>query len=88
MLKDKKIMVDFFYPETDATLKVELPASTLFEDLTEVLYAHKVVIPQQPGYAFVIKNHLCGGRQCLADYLPSGAASLTIQIFGIPQIMI
>jgi len=87
-MTEKNITLRLRHPESDAVLTVQLPDSTRFEALNAILYEHDFVYRQKPGYAFLVAGHLCSARHCLRDYLPSGADTLDVQVFGIPQIMV
>ena len=76
------------HPEKDAVLELRLPPDTRFGALTALLYENGFVLPQKPGYGYLISSHLCGESHRLRDYLPEGTDSLDIQVFGIPQIMV
>ena len=87
-MTEKLVRVRFSYQERDDTLEIELPAGTCFRELDAHLYALGYLIPQKPGYAYLVCNHLCGGGEHLSDYLPKGADRMDIRVFGIPQIMV
>lgn len=86
--KDQLVRVRFSYQERDDMIDIELPAGTCFMELDGHLYALGYLIPQKPGYAYLVRNHLCGGGEHLYDYLPEGADQMEIRVFGIPQIMV
>ncbi len=82
------VLVRFSCQERDDTVEMELPGDLCFRELDARLYALGYLIPQKPGYSYLVKNHLCGGREHLSDYMPAGAQRLDIRVFGFPQIMV
>ena len=82
------ILVRFSYQERDDVISLTLPAGTLFEELDQILCSRGYLFPQQPGYYYLVKDHLCGRLQRLSDYLPAGAGEMDVRVFGIPQIMV
>jgi len=82
------IKVHFSYQEASRDVCLDLPSDTLFDDLTPMLYKNDYLIPQKPGFYYIVKNHLCGARQRLSDYIPDGVDTLDVQVFGMPQIMV
>ena len=87
-IPNEMILVRFSYQERDDTIEIELPADTCFQELDARLYAMGYLIPQKPGYSYLVKNHKCGAMERLSDYLPSGTKKMEIRVFGIPQIMV
>ena len=75
-----------FVKHTELTLS--LPADTPFSALTPLLYEKGFLAPQKPGYRYLYQDHLCGENHLLADYLPPQAASMELEIFRYPQIMV
>ena len=69
-------------------LTVELPRSTRFSALTEVLYAHDFVEWQKPGWRCLYQEHLCGTNHTLADYVPEGAEEIVLDLFGFSQVLV
>ena len=78
-------LVDFV---THREITLTLPRDTLFSALTPMLYERGFLKPQKPGYRYLYRNHLCGDNLLLEDYLPEGAASMELEIFRYPQIMV
>lgn len=87
-MEEKKIKVRFMNQDNEKVFETSLPETTRFQDLTKILCEEGCMPSQKPGYYYIIKNHLCGGLQCLADYLPKGKDSLDVLVFGEPQIMV
>ncbi len=85
---DRTILVRFLHPESDAVLEVSLGEKTRFDALTGILYDHRFVSAQKPGYAFLCCGHLCSPSHTLSDYIRDGASELELQVFGMPQIMV
>ena len=85
---NETVLVRFSYQERDDTIEVELPSDTCFEELDARLYALGYLIPQKPGYSYLVKDHKCGAREHLSDYLPAGTKKMDIRVFGFPQIMV
>ena len=87
-MMEKMVRVRFSYQERDDLLEIDLPVDTCFRELDAHLYALGYLIPQKPGFAYLVRNHLCGGGEHLSDYLPEGAEQMDIRVFGIPQIRV
>ena len=87
-MQDEMVLVRFSCQERDDTVEIELPGDLCFRELDARLYALGYLIPQKPGYSYLVKNHLCGGRERLSDYMPAGTRRLDIRVFGFPQIMV
>lgn len=87
-MSGKMITLRLRHPETDDVLTLTLPDDTRFDALNAQLLESGFVYPQKPGYAFLAAGHLCSAGHCLRDYLPDGADTLDVRIFGIPQIMV
>ncbi len=87
-MTDKTVTLRLHHPETDAVLTVSMPDDTRFGALNAVLREHGFVYDQKPGYGFLAAGHLCSAGHRLRDYLPDGADTLDIQVFGVPQIMV
>ena len=85
---NETVLVRFSYQERDDTIEIELPSGTCFQELDARLYALGYLIPQKPGYSYLVKNHKCGARERLSDYIPAGVKKMDIRVFGFPQIMV
>ena len=83
----RMIKVHFSCQENDKSLDLDLPSDIRFEDLTPLMIKNDFVLPQKPGYYYIIKDHLCGTRSCLCDYVPDWEDSVDVTVFGIPLIM-
>ena len=82
------IRVVFRHPQGKAPLTLELPRDTRFSALTPMLYERGFLTPQKPGYRYLYQGHLCGDNLLLEDYIPEKAASMELEIFRYPQIMV
>ena len=86
-MAERMIDLTLQHPENGTVLKLRVPAGTRFDALTPLLYEHRFVLPQRIGYAYIARNHLCGARHTLADYLPDGESALTLRVFACPQVI-
>jgi hypothetical protein len=87
-MMETEIAVRFLHPDGHTELTVQLPRDTRFAALPEILYARGFLEPQKAGYRFLMDGFLCGTQRTLGDYLPSGAAAASLQVFDLPKIMV
>ncbi len=80
------LTVRFLHPSKPDTLTLELPWTTLFSDLTPLLYEKGFLEPQKGGYRFLLQGHLCGTTHPLGDY--AAASQMELQVFSYALIMV
>ena len=84
----REIQVRFIDFVRHRELTLTLPRDTRFSALTPMLYERGFLTPQKPGYRYLYQGHLCGDNLLLEDYIPEKAASMELEIFRYPQIMV
>lgn len=82
------VNVRFFHPASKAGLTLELPRDTQFSALTALLYEKGFLEPQKPGYRYLYQEHMCGMNHALGDYIPAEAASMELEIFQFPMVLV
>ena len=82
------VNVRFLHPDGDRQLTLQLPRDTRFSALTALLYEHKFVEWQKPGYRYLYKDHLCGTEHALQDYIPADVAEMELKVFRFPVVLL
>jgi hypothetical protein len=87
-MMDTEIAVRFLHPDGHTELTVQLPRTRALPRCRRFCTPGAFWSPQKAGYRFLMDGFLCGTQRTLGDYLPSGAAAASLQVFDLPKIMV